>query len=111
MSDFLPKWVTHDPNESISTHFAYSTRTRTGFPRDGEHGFHGNVNADPPDRERFGAACGAAFMIAEGRIRWLEIDRKAERVIWGFLPPGSAVDAEREDLHVEVEAADRAANQ
>jgi hypothetical protein len=24
MSNFLPKWVTHDPNESISTHFEAS---------------------------------------------------------------------------------------
>ena len=39
---------------------------------------------------------------------WLEIDRKADRVTWDFAPR-SAVDAEREDLHVEVEAADRAA--
>ena len=70
-----------------------------------------NVNVDPGDRERFRAVRGAAFTIAERRSRWLEIDRKAERVIWGFLPPGSAVDAEREDLHVEVEAADRAAKQ
>lgn len=39
----------------------------------------------------------------------LEIDRTADRVTWGLFAPGSAVGAEREDLHVEVEAADRAA--
>jgi hypothetical protein len=43
--------------------------------------------------------------------RALEIDRKANCVIWGVLSPGSAIDAEREDLHVQVEAADWAAIQ
>src|SRR6202522_991813 len=39
---------------------------------------------------------------------WLEIDRKRTAYPGGFAPR-SVVDAEREDLHVEVEAADRAA--
>ena len=42
--------------------------------------------------------------------RRLEIDREADCVFWGFRP-WSAVDAEREDLHVEAEAAYRAAGE
>ena len=68
------------------------------------------MNADPGDREHWSAARGTAFTMAERGSRWLEIDRKADRIIWG-LTPGSAVDAEREDLHVQVEAADLAAKQ
>jgi hypothetical protein len=52
----------------------------------------------------------------DNRSRWrnegaggMEIDCKAGRVIWGFLAPGSAVDAEREELRVQAEAVDRAA--
>src|ERR1019366_8429861 len=41
----------------------------------------------------------------------LEIDRRADRVIWGLFAPRSAINAEREDLHVEAEAADRAAGE
>src|ERR1022692_4397814 len=41
----------------------------------------------------------------------LEIDRLVDRVMSGVFAPGSAVDAEREDLHVEAEAADRAAGE
>jgi len=54
---------------------------------------------------------GLAFTMAEAVSRWLEIDRRAGRVISGFFALGSAVDAEREDLYVQVEAADRAASQ
>jgi len=60
---------------------------------------------------------GALFTIVDRcsrswRVRWrLEIDRKADRVIWGLFAPRSAVDAQREDLHVQAEAADRAAGE
>ena len=37
------------------------------FPRDREHGFHGNVNGFPFDREQYGAPRGALFTMAEGR--------------------------------------------
>src|SRR5207245_5872716 len=41
----------------------------------------------------------------------LEIDRKADRVALDFFVVESEVDAEREDLDVEAEAADRAAGE
>ena len=78
---------------------------------------HGNVNTIPRDREHFGGARGKVFTIVEERSRCvescrrLEIDRDANCVILRVLPRGAAVDAEREDLHVEVEAADRAADE
>jgi hypothetical protein len=39
------------------------------FPRDGEHGFHGNVNSAPGDREHFGAARSAVFTIVDCCLR------------------------------------------
>jgi hypothetical protein len=39
------------------------------FTRDGEYGFHGNVNSAPGDREHFGAARGAVFTIVDFCLR------------------------------------------
>ena len=49
--------------------------------------------------------------IMERSRRRVEIDRKADRGIREAFASGSVVDDEREDLHVEVEAADSAAKQ
>src|SRR5271166_5288310 len=60
------------------------------------------------------ARCSRSWRSVHDRGKWggrLEIDRKADRVIWGLFAPRSAVDAQREDLHVEAEAADRAAGE
>lgn len=60
---------------------------------------------------------GAVFTIVEKCSRsWrgggrLEIDRMADRVALGLFVLGSEVDAEREGLRVEAEAADRAAGE
>jgi len=69
------------------------------------------VNSVPRDREHLGALRGAVFTIVEKCSRsWrgggrLEIERQADRVALGLLSWGSAVDAEREGLHVEAQAA------
>jgi hypothetical protein len=49
------------------------------FPRDREHGFHGNVNRFPFDREHLEALRGALFTIAEKcsrawKVRWVAGD-------------------------------------
>ena len=60
------------------------------------------------------ARCSRSWKSVHGRGEGggrLEIDRKADRVALGLFVLGSEVDAEREDLHVEAEAADRAAGE
>src|SRR6185312_5723595 len=54
---------------------------------------------------------GKAFTMAAEGSRRLEIDRRVDPLTLGLFVLRSEVDAEREGLHVEVEAADRAAGE